>query len=559
MNKDTIEEELSSEVIAQIDLALEAANLKLDSFKCGKPRPFATSEGTKGTDSFCQLLLKKLGARTLDFPDVTKALDNVQSAEKLFKAYADNKEILIGDHGVNTVPPDLQDLTLNLDMSSTREGRFFLTRPDETISRVSGESYLSICQIHPTLAYKKARKVIPEYHPRKASGVFEVINNGETECIYNTHTPAKWQKYQNSKNIPDSLPPLFEKLVNHLFPIPAEREYFYCWLYYSLFNRAFVYLVLCGKPGTGKNRLKLVLRALHGHSNTADGKRSTLTERFNSQLSNATLVWFDELRYTEKMENTLKEIQNDTISVERKGVDTTLSTKIHASLVISNNKPSDNFITFDARKFAPLKVNSKGLKSSMTSKEIDELTMKVEDESSDSFDPMFLAQIAKWIKKHGLSKKWPHLEYKGPMFWRLAHSSMTPWQKILISTLLNPETYSTRFGDMWDGKRLCWSKLQKKLTRGQEGGSRLQDSSTVKDFLSIFRDEKGKILFSTSPIPGREILGDFYITPLDPVLTQSASRGIGFIRTGNGKMSHVPNEETSTSNTNKMRVDYEDL
>src|SRR5690606_21243232 len=110
------------------------------------------------------------------------------------------------------------------------------------------------------------------------------------------------------------------------------------WLYHSMFKRSFVYLILCGAPGTGKNRLKLVLRALHGHINTIDGKRSTLIERFNSQLADSTLAWFDELHYNMEMENTMKELQNDSISIERKGIDATRSTSIHASLIISNNK-----------------------------------------------------------------------------------------------------------------------------------------------------------------------------------------------------------------------------
>src|SRR5690606_14664466 len=138
----------------------------------------------------------------------------------------------------------------------------------------------------------------------------------------------------------------------------------------------------------------------------------------------STLAWVDELRYDDEMENTMKELQNDSISIERKGIDTTRATKIHASIVISNNKPRANYIAFDARKFVALKIAGHRLEESMSLEEIDLLTRKVEDEKSEHFDSKFLAQIAKWIKRRGASKKWRNLEYKGPMFWTLAHTSM---------------------------------------------------------------------------------------------------------------------------------------
>ena len=132
-------------------------------------------------------------------------------------------------------------------------------------------------------------------------------------------------------------------------------------MYAALFNRAYTFLILCGAGGIGKNRLKLVNKALHGHHNAIDGKKSTFTERFNSQLYDCTEAWFDELTYTMDMENVMKEIQNDTISIERKGIDATRSTKIYASSVISNNKPRDNYIAFDARKFVPLQLTNNRL------------------------------------------------------------------------------------------------------------------------------------------------------------------------------------------------------
>ena len=356
--------------------------------------------------------------------------------------------------------------------------------------------------------------MIPEYLPRSKPGIDKLKSKGKESVVFNKYIPPLWKNYQEFDKLPDRLPTIFEKLVTHLFPIAEEREYFYAWLHASMYSRAFVYLVLCGAPGTGKNRLKLILRALHGHANSIDGKRSTLVERFNSQLSDSTLAWFDELHYDMDMENIMKELQNDTISIERKGVDATRATRIYASLVISNNKPRDNYIAFDARKFVPLKVTSKRLEQSMTKEEIDQLTAKVENEDSETFDIKFLAQIAKWIKKHGKSNKWPQLEYKGPMFYTLAHTSMSRWQKKAATMVLeaNPQTSARITYD--EEKGFLWSSMQE-INQKKNGDRSLQfpDFTSVKYFFDIFKDGQGRKAFKTRNVKDN-IMGDFWVKPL---------------------------------------------
>lgn len=411
--------------------------------------------------------------------------------------------------------PIYTSLTLNMDVSHTgRDAKFFMTTPDEYISEISGPSYLKIYQLNEQEAVSNARKVIPEYMPRKAPGlVTRKVFTGEEMTFFNSYVPPVWMREEIKT--PPGLPPLFQKLVTHLFPVEDEREYFFDWLHASLFKRSFVYLVLCGAPGSGKNRLKLVLRALHGHHNTVDGKKSTFSERFNSQLERVTLAWFDELRYSEDEENVMKEVQNDTVSIERKGVDATRSTRLFASMVISNNQPRDNFIPFDARKFAPLVVRNQSLLRSMRPKEIAELTRKVEDWSSPKFDQEFIAQIGNWVRKRGMSGKWPNLEYKGPMFYRLAHTSMRRWQKKIATAFLDGNSQLRTLLDVpgidpKKAKGLLWSDVAQKLSRRSDGTVQFPDYSSVEHFFSTFVDGSGEKVFRTTPVEG-SLLGDFYV------------------------------------------------
>lgn len=494
----------------QLEQALLAADLKILKFDVSKQRPVSSNAGTMNVEKFCTLFLERLGAKCMKFPEVTPILYDYVRAEGVFREYAKENKILQGEKVDIEVPEHYQNLTLNMNLSSkTYSEKFFMTNPDESVSRVSGDSYLMLKQMGAVEAAAIARKVIPEYWPNRGPGVFETTRDGNIDSIFNTYTPAPWKKFDGK--VPDELPELFKRLVNHLFPIEEEREYFFNWLYESMFSRAFVFLILCGAPGTGKNRLKLVMRALHGHANAVDGKKSTLVERFNAQHSESTLSWYDELQYDQEMENTMKELQNDSIAIEKKGVDATKSTRIYSSIVISNNKPRDNHIAFDARKFVPLVISSERLEESMSPEEIATLTKKVEDETSKTYDIKFIAQIANWIKKHGRSKKWPNLEYRGPMFWTLAHTSMTRWQKKAITTIIDPESKTVKWGYEFKTGKFLWSAVNNRMSR-KNGDRSLQfpDFTSVRAFFEVFRDGLGRKPFTTIPIKD-SIVGDFWI------------------------------------------------
>lgn len=500
--------------MSQFSDALEEAEIKIIKYDSSKSRPIVTNSlGILSVEKFNEAFKKELGKEAIKYPDVFAALHDDEAMQNLVEAHAKEIKVYKGKPGQSSVPEEFKGLTLNMDLSSGRDTKFFLTAENEVVSPMSGYSYIKMLGMKEIDAIHMARKVIPEYLPRKKPGVSsKKLQDGNEFEIFNTYVPPAWKNYEGMDALPDQLPLLFKKLVYHLFPMQIEREYFFSWLYYSMFKRAYVYLVLCGSPGTGKNRLKIVLRALHGHANTVDGKRSTLVERFNSQLADATLGWFDELHYDQDMENNMKELQNDSISIERKGIDATRSTNIHASLIISNNKPRDNYIALDARKFAPLVIRQDRLEKSMTALEIDTLSRKVENRDAPTFDIKFLAQIAKWVKKNGKSNKWPNLEYRGPMFYKLAHTSMSRAQKKSVALILelNPSMSNKITFDSKKG--FLWSTVEEYSMR-KNGDKSLKfppDYSTTKHFFDVFLDGKGRKAFKTEDVEG-SIMGDFWV------------------------------------------------
>lgn len=505
-----------SQTLELLASALAETNLNISKIDFTKKNPiFLVGEPT-GVDfaKFANRLVANLGDSISKYTDLVPTLFSTRKFKALLTAYA-NAELSDQSDLEEKLPEELRGMKLYVDPTSPkRELAFYLTNQNEKLSPFNPHLYMRLIGMSEADASRAATRAVLEYQPRAPLGLSkQESEDGGTYDIFNSYLPAPWTEYEG--DLPDELPPLFAKLVGHLFPLPVEREYFFAWLHESLTNRAFVYLVLCGAPGTGKNRLKLVMRALHGHSNTVDGKKSTFSERFNTQLFGNTLTWFDELHYDLDMENQMKEVQNDSIAREAKGVDATRSSKVHASLVVSNNKPRDNYIAFDARKFAPLLVNPKKLLAGMTNDEIGQLTAKVESPSGPGYDLKFVAQIGRWILKHGDPSRWPHLEYKGPMFYRLAHTSMTRWQKKCALLLLNEENRRGP-GDKkivtHEKYGLQWSTVQEfyaKKTRGNMDHV-FPDWSSVRHFCDHFVDSQGRRVFETHSIKG-DIMSDFYV------------------------------------------------
>lgn len=369
-----------------------------------------------------------------------------------------------------------------------------------------------------------ARSFTRVYAPRDPLGVYESsLSSGESVMAINTYVPPTWVEYEGE--VPDELPKEVRKVFNQVSE--EDREFFLHWIYQSITSRANVYLVMQGEPGVGKNVIKSIIRALHGEQNSVDGKKSTLTTQFNSQLQDCTFIQFDEIKYGPDEENVMKEIPNSTISIEAKNKNATRYTEIFCSMILSNNMPRDNYISFDARKFAPIALSDTRLEKAMSNWEIDLLMDKIRSSKSDTFDVAYVAQIGRWIIKHcGRTEKYPQGEYRGRKFWELAHSSMSLWQKLSIDCLSDIKKYDKRnwrrhVAALNEGK-LKYSKVKDLLLSGGTDAKIKEshfprDFSTAKHFLHIFRDLNGNKVYEVEDF-GDHITGDFYIKVVEPIL-----------------------------------------
>lgn len=448
--------------------------------------------------------------------------DTIQAGDlqKFVREFCAQEDLVIeASAGATEHRTMLKEYTLAKDLNFTfdKEAQYFLVTPEDQISLVPAHHYISMMNIE--TPDEIAMPLIREYLPREPKGILKrKLLTGEMIDHINSYIPPDWMSYQGE--VPDCLPKEIELLFNQITD-EIDRKFFYHWLYQSITSRAMVYLVLCGHPAVGKNRIKAVIKALHGHHNTVDGKKNTLTGSFNSQLANNTYVHFDELKFTMEEENIMKEIPNGTIAIEEKFKDTTRATRLFCSMVISNNKPRDNYIAFDARKFAPLKLSSERLESVMDSDTINEFSKKIDFPDKETYDVKYIAQIGRWILKHGNHQKlFPQGEHRGQRFWELAHSSMFAWQKVVIKVLSDLKSYSRepeRHLEELKNGRLLFSEVQ--TICGKEKKLKIRESDFPNDlssafyFLKIFRDVYGDPVYEVQPADDA-VYGDFYIKKL---------------------------------------------
>lgn len=512
--------------MATIDKALEEANIQLRKYDPAKARPVQTGDHTTlSIAKFTQLLISGLKKEIANFPEVVACINNPEKMEKLLTEWTEENS---SGPGLGVfIPEDLSDLTLNVDTSSSRrESRYFCTTKDELREeKISGEYYIDKCGLDMQQAINTARAVVPRYLPRHSLGVHSQRDPTTAREVnyYNTYVPAPWalwrQKNQSEWNKLSSKPPTdLLEMLKHIIPLKQEREYLYAWLYTSITSRAYVYLVLQGIPGLGKNRLQVLLTALHGKSNSVNGKKETFGangSKFNGQLFESTAVWFDELKYDHEMEARMKEYQNDTASKELKGVDATGSSELYCSMVISNNYQRDNYILFNSRKFAPILLGMTPLKELMSESVIGDISDKL-DETRPGFDVKYVAQIAKWILKIGPQyvPKFTRLEYQGPKFWELAHASMSRWQKVVV-VALTTKNIKGYFAGWSDAKKAFqWTVVESALRRKKDLSDKdYRDPSTVKAFFDNYRDTDGNKVFETSAFKG-SVLQDFWVWPI---------------------------------------------
>ena len=390
----------------------------------------------------------------------------------------------------------------------------------EEVLPFSGEMFLGLTGIKKEEMYSHGEPIKTVYAPRIQKRFYDSKVPGFKAKVkhLNLFTRQAWLDIPAEEVLELGPPTEFIELLEHLLPLEADRDFVIHWLYRSLVARARTFLILCGDPGVGKTTLKEVFKGLHDPANTVDGKKSTISGTFNSQLARGTLMWFDELSYKESDENSMKEMPNDTMAVEMKGVDS-VTTDLHNSYVISNNKPRDNYIAMDSRKFCPVKVTKKRLDKVWSPEKIDNFKAKfnIKDER---YDVKYIAHIGYWVIQEGPKHfgKYINDEYESPKLYELRHTSLSRWKKRVVDVITLMDDRGLKLSEIpkvaadtfekfrishfdYNDLSLWWTKYNSK----HKSILTLPEESTVESFLTIYKNLEGKSIIEVDDSLGYPI------------------------------------------------------
>lgn len=272
------------------------------------------------------------------------------------------------------------------------------------------------------LTQKIAGKVY--YDPQKPTGLYTSDFQGQNVVFANKYIKPEWLETEIKANCPQE----FVDFMDY-FIIDADcRAYVYCWLREMVVGRCHNILLLNANMGTGKGTFTKIVQRLVGNSNFFSTSQDFFNSRFNGELDAKKVIVFDEIEIKGAAKNTLKNIANEQIAIEKKGREL-LYVENHASIIVTNNHASSCKLVPSDRRFHAIDVTDVPMKDVFTGHDLAKLNELIDQES-------FIANIGWWLTSIVPKKEWnPAFTWKGPKFKYLCELSLADWQRYLIESI----------------------------------------------------------------------------------------------------------------------------
>lgn len=273
--------------------------------------------------------------------------------------------------------------------------------------------------------YLEARQVPATfiYNPRRSTLLYETPDGME----FNQYIPPEWLAegfYKGEKvAFNDTLPKEYEDFFNHLCANHTESvQYLMDWISTSLVGRNYTLLAAIGDQGIGKGTLGTILEKLHGRSNYIKVRDTVFKEKFNAPLENRTLVHVDEIDLKSKEAvDRIKDTVNDTIEIERKGVDS-YSTINYASFYLNSNSLDAIKIEPGDRRYSIIQLTTEKL-------------LKPKDYYSALLSNENITKLAQFLV-HREVKRDMKVPFRGTLrYEEVKEAGLTEWERWIIETL----------------------------------------------------------------------------------------------------------------------------
>lgn len=342
-----------------------------------------------------------------------------------------------------------------------------------------------IPKVTPEIKAARFLPVILKYNPKSGENK-KVIEYG-SEYVYevNTYVRPKWVEMEAIGEKPSNL---FFDILSHLFPDKECQKYVVYWIHTALKHRNQTYLLLNSGMGTGKGTLAQLIENLIGSDNTFKTSEEFFDTRFNGELYQKRLVFFDEVPVNSTTRTKLKYYANDRIHIEQKGQEPRYMEN-YASFIIASNHDHNAQLMSNDRRFSVPKITDERLDPDLA-QEFHKLIRDTKE----------LAKIGNWIMSQGekMDKEGlftPFSAYKSDKFHKLCINALSDWQTWTLRMLQNPNSLPDELKEQIkedSHNRLSLKEFQKQFKRENGADARIGGESRMRGFLNDQLDEKGK-------------------------------------------------------------------
>jgi hypothetical protein len=393
-------------------------------------------------------------------------------------------------------PLDITTLEIFVDISKKREVEFLVNPRDRRI--VTGFSYAAWKRVVGNSVDSDARAAKIEYNPTNLKAYRRVVAEEDRVLqgvpIFNRYYAPDW-KLRRVNGETGSLHPTMELFFNHFIPDLACREYVFERMMMMVDKRLPIILVMNTLTGTGKGLfVESILRYGVGRDNWTAAPKSWDKSGFNSWMDSKQIVWFDEEKVMPDGENAntnyLKRLANDHQAIEKKGQDVTGATRVHTSIIVTNNQGTKNFrLEEDNRRFSVIDVGLEKMSVIHGDDEANRIGEAIANNEDGMIDDFWL-----WLSANYSSEKKgnPFTLWKGDAYKMFLYESRTLWQKTIIDMCRSGENV-----------KIYRDELKTEFESRKDSSDRSKFPThkvKIESFLKEFTDESqrlGTMTFST--------------------------------------------------------------
>jgi hypothetical protein len=320
-----------------------------------------------------------------------------------------------------------------------------------------------------------------KFDPMNEKSIYVEEINGLKHQVFNKCNTPKWlSRVPTKDNIEGSL---IHKLLLNLFPEKESRDVALSWAYHAYTSRNQTYLMLVGLQGVGKGLFTSLLTQLVGPKYAEVCPDSFLKDKFNGAMKDKRLLILDEIEIVEGVVGRLKQIANDFVPYEPKGIDST-TIRNYTSTCMTSNSIGDMAVSPQDRRFSAVSIGNLPLLTVMSQALVDELGEMVR-RTQDEEPHEEIVNFCHWLLKEYKNTKYSNTYvHKGTHYYEMSFKGLKTFQQFLVTFITEDYNLSGDVNYLISDLNIKYKKYSGKGTRENYS---LPNNKSMDSFLSTYK------------------------------------------------------------------------